>query len=203
MSREEQDDDEQKCLEMFQRALEQNDVCAWELLQRRFSGLMRGWLSRHPQREMASRYESEENYIALGFERFWYATACKGQVQFGTLVSALGYLRASLNSVVLDTLRAYARLDVIPLPEPGHADEPGEEDHYDPHEMWAAIQSMLPDEREQRIAYLLYYCGLKPRQIIHFCPQEFSDAQEIYRVRRRIIERFARSASALRWRLET
>jgi hypothetical protein len=45
---------------------------------------------------------------------------------------------------VLDTLRAYARLDVIPLPDPGHPTEPGEEDHHDPHEMWEVIQSMLP-----------------------------------------------------------
>jgi hypothetical protein len=202
MSKEEQDENEQACLELFQRALGQNDVRAWELLQRRFSGMMRRWLRRHPQRERASRYESEENYIALGFERFWYATACKGQVQFGTLASALDYLRASLNSVVLDTLRAHARLDVIPLPEPGHPNEPGEEDQHDPHEMWEVIQSLLPDEREQRVAYLFYYCGLKPRQIIRFCPQEWSSVQEIYRVRRRIIERFVRSASTLRWRLE-
>src|SRR5712691_1568913 len=88
MRRAEQDENEQACLELFQRALGHNDVHAWELLQRRFSAMMRGWLRRHPQREMASRYESEENYIALGFERFWYATACKGQVQFATLAAA-------------------------------------------------------------------------------------------------------------------
>ena len=202
MNRAEQNENENECLELFQRALGQNDVCAWEILQRRFSGMMRGWLSHHPKREMASRYESEENYIALGFERLWYATAYKEHIQFDTLASALAYLRACLNSAVLDTLRAYARLDVIPLPDPGHVDEPVGEDYHAPHEMWAVIQSMLPNEREQRVAYLLFYCGLKPRQIIHFCPQQFSDVQEIYRVRRRIIERFVRSASTLRWQLE-
>lgn len=202
MKREEQDENEQECLEVFQRALGHNDVRAWEGLQRRLSPIMRGWLRRHPQREMASRYESEENYIALGFERFWYATACKGKVQFATLAPALDYLRACLNSAVLDTLRAHARGDVIPLPDPGHPNEPREEDHHDPHELWEVIQSMLPGEREQRVAYLLYHCGLKPRQILRFCPHEFSDVQEIYRLRRRIIERLVRSASALRWRLE-
>lgn len=202
MSRDTQNDD-QDCLELFHSALEQCDDLAWESLQRRFSGMMHGWLSRHPQREMASRYESEENYIALGFERFWHATAGKGHVQFCTLAAALDYLRASLNSAVLDTLRAHARLDLISLPDPGHPSEPGEEDHHNPHETWEVIQNMLPDEREQRVAYLLFYCGLKPRQVISFCPQEFNDVYEIYRMRRNILERLVRNADIIHWRLSS
>jgi hypothetical protein len=70
-----------------------------------FSGMIRGWLRRHPKREMACRLESEENYVAQTFERFWQAAAFNQRVEFSTLAAALQYLRASLNGAILDMLR--------------------------------------------------------------------------------------------------
>jgi hypothetical protein len=60
---------------------------------------------------------------------------------------------------------------------------------------------LLTNPHEQQVAYLLFHCGLKPREIIRFCPQEWSDVQEIYRLRRNIKERLRRNADHLRWRL--
>jgi hypothetical protein len=60
---------------------------------------------------------------------------------------------------------------------------------------------MLPNERERRLVYLLYHCGLKPREIVRFCPQEWSEVQEIYRLRRNIIERLQHQADRLQWLL--
>ncbi len=39
------------------------------------------------------------------------------------------------------------------------------------------------------------------KEILRFCPQEWSDVQEIYRLRRNIMERLLRNADHLRWRL--
>jgi hypothetical protein len=36
---------------------------------------------------------------------------------------------------------------------------------------------------------------------MRFCPQEFSDVREIYRLRRNLLERFLRNADSLRWQL--
>lgn len=55
-------------------------------------------------------------------------------------------------------------------------------------EVWQMLHTLLPDTREQRLAYLLYNCGLRPREIVQLCPQEWSDVQEIYRLRCSIIE---------------
>jgi hypothetical protein len=87
------------------------------------------------------------------------------------------------------------------LPEYGDPEEPFGEDTHEGHEVWEAILHLLPDSRDQRVAYLLFHCGLKPREIIHFCPQEFSDVQEVYRLRRNIMERLLHHADYLRWRL--
>jgi hypothetical protein len=57
---------------------------------------------------------------------------------------------------------------------------------------------MLPDEREKRLAYLLYHCGLKPREIVLRCSPEFPDVQEIYRLNSNIVERLRRNCDRLR-----
>jgi hypothetical protein len=57
---------------------------------------------------------------------------------------------------------------------------------------------LLSDEREKRLAYLLYYCGLKPRDIARRWSQEFHDVQEIYRLNSNIVERSRRNRDRLR-----
>lgn len=187
-------------LELLHRATIQGDQEAWTWLQYCFSGVVRAWLHRHPSRGAAYRLESEENYVAQAFERFWQATTLTHQVEFRTLAAALQYLRASLNGAILDTLRAYSRPREVSLPEPGGPGEPEVEDKTDRSEVWEILKELLPNRREQRVAYLLFHCGLKPREIVRFCPQEFRDIREIYRVRRNIMERLLRQADQLRWR---
>jgi hypothetical protein len=155
---------------------------------------MRGWLHHHPSREAASRLESEENYVAQAFERFWQATTLTQQVEFRTLAAALQYLRASLNGAILDTLRAYSWPREVSLPQPG---EPKVADKTDGSEVWEILKVLLPNGHEHRVAYLLFHCGLGPREIVRFCPQEFRDIREIYRVRRNIMERLLRKTDQL------
>ena len=67
----------------------QEDEEAWVGVQHCFSGLARGWLDRHPKRDVAGRLESEENYVAQTFERFWQATALTRHVEFTTLAAGV------------------------------------------------------------------------------------------------------------------
>ena len=188
-------------LELLRRATFQNNQEAWVWVQHCFGGMVRGWLRCHPKREVACRLENEENYVAQTFERFWQATAFNQRMEFSTLAAALQYLRASLHGAIQDMLRAYARPREISLPGPGEAGEPLVEDNTDNSEVWESLHMILSNLREQRLAFLLFHCGLKPREIIRFCPQEWSDVQEIYRLRRNIMERLLRNADHLRWRL--
>jgi hypothetical protein len=187
-------------LELLRCATIQGDQETWSWVQHCFGELVRGWLRRHPKREVACRLESEENYVAQTFERFWQAVALNQRVEFSTLAAALQYLRASLNGAILDTLRAYARPREVSLPGPGAPGEPSFEDRTDSGELWEILQRVLPSKRDQRLAYLLYHCNLKPREIVRFCPQEWPDVQEIYRLRRNILERLLRKTDQLRWR---
>jgi hypothetical protein len=181
-------------LELLRRATIEGDQQTWACVQYCFGGMVRGWLRRHPQREVAYRLESEENYVAQAFERFWQATTFNQRLAFSTLADALQYLRASLNGAILDTLRANARPREVSFPGPGEPGEPLVEESTDTSEVWEILQRILSNPREQRLAYLLFHCGLKPREMIHFCPQEWSNVQEIYRLRRNILERVLRHA---------
>jgi integrase len=160
------------------------------LLQRDRTYLLR----RHPKRATVCSLESEEYFIALTFERFWQATALTQQVSFMMVAAALQYLRASLHGAILDTLRVYQRTKEPSLPQPAAEDQTAS------LEVWEMLQTLLLNQRERRLAYLLYHCGLKPGEIVQLCPQEWSDAQEISRLRRNVLDRFMRNADRLRGR---
>src|SRR5260370_2457236 len=87
--------DESYGLELICRATVDGDPQAWEWVQRCFGETVLAWLRRHPSRATACRLESEENYVALAFERFWQATALFQQVSFKTLASSLQSFRLS------------------------------------------------------------------------------------------------------------
>jgi hypothetical protein len=187
-------------LELLRRATVQGDQEAWAGVQEWLGGLVRDWLRRHPRCLAACRLESEENYMAQAFGRFWQATTTQ-HLEFKTLAAALQYLRASLNGAILDALRAYSRPREISLPGPDGPQGSYVEDSTGSGEVWEILQTMLHTMREQQLAYLLFHCGLKPREIVRLCPQEWSSVGEIYQLRRDIIERLRRTMDHLRWRL--
>jgi DNA-directed RNA polymerase specialized sigma24 family protein len=192
--------DDRFCLEIFHRALVLREEKAWDMLTQRFNGTILSWLRRHPQREVAYRLHSEENYVALTIERLWMVTVRNKSLEFETLAGALKFMHTCLNSVVIDALRSRAK--ETPIPESGFT-EPAAPEYEEGSEFWESVKSLLSNGREQRLAYLLYHCGLKPRQIVQFCPQEFSDVQEIFRMTRNIMERLQRNKDRLRWLLSS
>jgi len=188
-------------IELLRRATVQGDQEAWGWTQQCLGELVLGWLNRHPNREAGCHLESAENYVAQTFERFWQATALNQHINFNSFAAALQYLHACLNGTILDTLRAYSRSREIRLPEPGVPEEVQIEDDVESSEIWDNLKVLLSNDEERRLAYLLFHCGLKPREIMHFCPREFTDVREIYRLRNNIMNRLLRNADHLRWRL--
>lgn len=175
-------------LELLRRAMVQGEQEAWVGFQQCLGELVLDWLHLYPQREAACHLEREETYVALAFERFWQASMHHQRVS-RTLDGAHAFLRASLHGVILDRMRTSSRIREVSLAEPCQAGDPPVEERAASFQMWRVLQSLLPDAREQRLAYLLYQCGLSPREIVRLCPQEWNEVQEIYRLRRNILER--------------
>ena len=68
-------------------------------------------------------------------------------------------------------------------------------------ELWDILKDLFPNPGELRLSYLLFHCGLGPREIVQHCSPEWSSVQEIYALRRTIMERVLRRVDTLRWRL--
>ena len=172
-------------LELIHLAVAHGNQNAQAGLQRYLSEMVLGWVHEHPSREVACRSESEEHYVVLAFGRFWQATLQR-QVVYKTLTEVLVSLRASLNGAILETLRTSSRPREVLQSETG---EPHMQDSPGSRETWDTLQTLLPDQREQRLAYLLFHCGLDPREIVRCYPQEWSDVQEIYHLRCHLLKR--------------
>jgi hypothetical protein len=184
-------------LQLLRRAIAHGDQDAWATFQQCLEETVLTWLHAHPSREAACRGLCEKHIVAQAFERFRQG-AVQAQIAFETLAEMLVYLRASLHGVILARLRTLSRPREVSRPVLGQADERLVEDqHIDSNEIWEVLQTLLPSAHERRLAYLLYHCGLGPKEIVHCCSQEWSDVQEIYRLRHTIVERLLYHADSI------
>ena len=164
---------------MCRRAVLQRDRYARKWIQRATQKPLLECLHNHPfYRELQYR-GSDEQYVMQTCECFWQRVD-ERKLWLSTRSQMLRYLQATLNGVILEALRSTIQQKEVPV----HA-----ETYPRGHTLWNIIQDMLPDERERRVAYLLYHCGLKPAEILRTCPQEFNDVQDIHRVRCVVIEK--------------
>jgi len=171
--------------EQLRRASTHGDLQAWAAFQQSLEELLLTWLHKHPGREAACYLQSEQHFVAQAFEQLWQATI-QGQVSCESLSEVLVFLRVSLNGAILDALRVSSRPGAVSSLWPEGKDRP------DRSEFWDRLQALLSGERERRLAYLLYQCGLDPVEIVRSCPQEWSDVHEVARLRRSILAQLIR-----------
>src|SRR2546422_2800410 len=171
---------EASLLELLRRASTHNDLEAWTAFQQSLEETILTWLHEHPGREAACRVQSEWHFVAQAFEQL-QQTVVQGQVACETLAEVLVYLRASLNGAILETLRVSSRPRAVCEQVSAKQDLQGNPQSL---EVWSWVQARLSSEREGRLAYLLYHCGLEPAEIVRCCPQEWSDVHEVAHLRR-------------------
>jgi hypothetical protein len=171
---------EASLLELWRRGSIDGDLEAWRAFQQSLEETVLTWLHEHPGREAACRVHSERHFVAQAFEQL-HQVVVQRQVDCKTLYEVLVYLRASLNGAILEALRVSRRPGTVSSPWPDG------EDHPDRGEVWDRLQARLSNQRERRLAYLLYHCGLEPAEIVRCRPQEWSDIHEVTRLRRSIV----------------
>lgn len=190
--------DDRYCLEIFRRAIVDGDNEAWIALQEQFRDNVLYWLRCHAKRQEALQIETEQSYVDDTFARLWQWDRNR-KLEFRSLAGALKFLHLCLNSSVIDHLRRYAYKERVPLPEYelSSASLP-EEESYDPRELWKEIQKILRNQRERRVIFLVYYEGLKPREIVKYCPMEFADEKAVYRPLKNALRRLRQHKETLR-----
>ena len=169
-------------MELLQRAGRDDDLQAWAAFQPIIEETVLIWLHEHPDQEAACRLHHERHFVVLAFERLRQVTVQR-QLACMPLSEVLVTLRACLNGAILETMR------VSSAPATLANVWPDEDDHPEKMAVWNRLQARLSCERERRLAYLLYHCGLSPAEIVRGAPQEWSDAQEVAHLRSNILLR--------------
>ncbi len=190
---------EESSLELLHRAVARGNKEAREYIQRCFSGQVSSWLRLHPKLRVIRKLHNEEYYVAKTFEYFWQAIHSIQCKEFESLACALHFLHSSLNGVILDSQRANIRSKALSLQIPGQAGELHVQDPFEGNDAWDSFKKVIPNGNEQKLAFLLWHCGLKPKEIKQSFPQEFSDEHDINHLRSRMMNQVARNIDLFSW----
>lgn len=170
---------EQFCINLLRSATVQNDERAWQALESCFCQVAWQWLDCHPMRKEIGFVKRDEEVVAQALAELRNSAVEQGK-EFLTLAAALRYLLICLNAAIVDTARTSDRLLKVQWREqPATADAASIQEK---------LRQLLPAVREQRLAYLLFHCGLSPEEIVRLCPREFNDLQEISYLRSAIMQ---------------
>jgi hypothetical protein len=169
-------------LELLRRASTYGNLQVWQAFQQSLEETVLAWFHEHPYCEAACRVYCERHFVSQAFERLRQVVVQK-QITGEMLSDVLVYLRASLNGTILESLRATS----FPRTLPNSSTE--EADRLEVSAIWERLQGLILDQRELRLAYLLYHCGLEPAEIVRSYPQEWGDVQEVVRLRKSLLTR--------------
>jgi hypothetical protein len=195
--------DERAGLELFRRAIIFRDEYAWACLYRQFQPLVLTWVLQHQSAASVFGQDGPEPLVNAAFAKFSQALTPAKMEHFDALSALLKYLKLCVHSVVADELRARQARQYEETLEVEEHDTPTD----DPAEgvvaalsaqgLWRAILAELIGEQEQVLIYSAFVLGLKPSEITHLHTRLFPSVEDVYRVKRNVLERLRRNARLL------
>ena len=190
--------DDSFCLELFRRAVCERSHAAWEAVLEQYRGMVLAWVRQHPT--SAALREEDDYWINRTFERFWSAVGPERFGSFNALAGVLRYVKMCVHSVLMDEVRTQRKAQLEPLGEErveDADDAPNAEEQVVNEvaaaELWSVILREVADEAERRVAYLSFALELKPAEIQERHPALFAGVDDVYRIKRNVVERLRRS----------
>lgn len=192
--------DETSGYELFRRAVCEDDQSAWGAIVTQYRGLVLSWLSRHTAWPYVRALETDEYWITLTFERFWFAVRPERFHRFHSLGALLRYLKLCALSAVVDEIRS--RRAILPQVQPEDAmvrTQDGSDiqtlaiGRMTGEALWGTIMQELPAESDRLLVHLTLACHLAPREIHTRFPDHFPTVADVYRVKANVLARLQRS----------
>jgi RNA polymerase sigma factor (sigma-70 family) len=195
------------CLELFRRAVEEQEQMAWSAIDDQYKGLMLRWLSDCAPE--LPRQEAED-IAPEAWRKFWQALTRSNVPltdRFAHVGALLKYLKQCTLSVFYEQQRRLRRHEQVNQPlspeqQAVLACHESEEEllaRLDRETLLQAVRkwidNCITDPQEQRILSLSYEQGLTPIEIAASYPQEFPDAQTVRRLKERVLKRARRALS--------
>lgn len=185
------------CYELFRRALVGRNDYAWEKIYQIYWPLVAGWVRCHSGLPAAG--EDVEYFVNGAFGRFWSAVDGEKFRQFEDLARLLHYFHMCVNSIVVDHARnnqiITVDLEVLAdlTPEDLTSVEALVTDKLERHRLWKTAIALTQDKKEYIILEYSFAYGLKPSQIYANNSNRFESLDEVYRVKRNLLNRLSRN----------
>jgi hypothetical protein len=185
------------CFEVFRRAIFDRDEPAWRAVFVQYRGIVLSWVRRDPVATLSR--EDDEYWVNRTFDRFWTAVGPERFGAFPGMAALLRYLKLCTHSVLLDEVRARGAAHSEPL------DDRVAESIATPDvaeaaigqlaggDLWDVILTEMQDEAERRVAYDCFVLDLKPREVQERHPQLYGSVDDVYRIKRNVLDRLRRS----------
>jgi DNA-directed RNA polymerase specialized sigma24 family protein len=189
-------------IELLKRAFA-GDLAAYSAFLTEYRWIVVTWIRRH----RACGVEEDDDYwVDCTFERFWRTVHKRGLACFPTLATIVQYLKLCAHSVLMDAARA-RQADRLVGPIDVHAANlPGEQmdesvlGELVARDLWRAIERELKTESEREVACLSFVWGLTPREIRDRRSDLYASIDDVYRIKRNVLERLRRSESVRAFR---
>ena len=184
------------CFELFRRAILESCSLCWHYLHNQYYSLVRYWVS--------CRTSGDDDIIddltQETFTDFWRFYTAEKLAQADGLGSVLAYLKSCAASVVAQVHRRAKRLIPEEAWDQRRVDiyicapsaESVVEQRSDARRIWATVEAHCKDEAERLIARSTFLAGMQPRHIADRFPEVFPDVNDVYRVKRNLLERLRR-----------
>jgi hypothetical protein len=187
------------CLELFRRAIIKRDEGAWSYIYQQYAPLVLTWVTQHQSAASLLGQDGSGPLVNAAFAKFAQALTPVKISNFETLAAILKYLKMCVHSVVADEVRArQARQYEETLESIEHepaSDDPAEEvvASLSARDIWQLIQEEVHSEDERVLIYLAYVLGMKPGEISSQQPRYFPSVDDVYRIKRNVLERLRRN----------
>jgi hypothetical protein len=179
-------------IELFRRAVCERDDRAWAGVFAVYCGLLRSWVRQHPARQQLE--DADDCWVMRAFERFWLAVTPDRFATFASIAAVLRYLKLCVHSVLYDALRDRKLRHAAVPPCIADARLPEREviGRLSICALVRVIEEAVRDDAERLIVSLCLVQGSKPRDVFARCPEHFASVADVYRVKRKLLDRLRR-----------
>lgn len=187
------------CLELFRRAMIQHDEDAWTYLYQQYTPLVLTWILQYRSAIPLLGHDAKTSLVNAAFAKFSQALTPVKMEKFDSLPAILQYLKMCVHSVIADEMRLHQERqceEAFNAREHERViDDPADDviSSIVTQGLWQTIQEELHDESERVLVYLAYVHGMKPREISHQHRHLFPTVDDVYRIKRNVLERLRRN----------
>jgi DNA-directed RNA polymerase specialized sigma24 family protein len=191
------------CYELFRRAIVGRNNYAWEKIYQIYQPLVASWVGRHSKLEVTG--EEVDYFVNRAFDKMWSAVDGEKFGQFQDLASLLRYFQMCVHSVIIDYARSnpIRTTDLDNLADFSSPDSPSIEkyvtDQLERLRLWEMVARLIRDEREMIVLRCSFVHDLKPSQIYAANSDQFESLEELYRVKRNLLNRLRRNQTLRRF----